>query len=76
MPVSWNILLLHPDEHPESMTFKPLAERSALEQARWWALLSKRLDRQERALYSRDEEARLPEVSFDLWRLLKETDNG
>lgn len=76
MPLSWNALFLHPDEHPDSMNFKPLSERSPREQARWWALFSKRLDRQERALYSREEEARIPEVSFDLWRLLKESGNG
>lgn len=76
MPVTWGASWLHPDEHPESMNYKPLASRSPLEQARWWALMAKRVDRQERALYTRGEEDRLPEVSFDLWRLLKEAGHG
>lgn len=76
MPLNYSFFLLRPEEHPGSLEFKPVSDRTPIEQARWWALISKRLDRQERALYSRDEEDRLPEVSFDLWRLLKESGSG
>lgn len=64
------------DIDPRSPEFRPVHERSPLEQARWWALASKSVARRERALYSREEEARLPEISFDLWRMLKESGNG
>lgn len=67
---------IYPHEHPESIEFKPLIERSPMEQVRWWALVANRLARQERALYTRSEESRFPEVAFDLWRMLKEIDNG
>ena len=66
----------HTDEHPASPDFVPLERRSPIEQARWWALMSKRIGRRERALYSRSEDAKFREVSFDLWRMLKEADNG
>lgn len=69
--------LFHADDiDPASPDFRPVKDRSPIEQARWWALASKSAGRRERALYSPEEEARMPEVSFDLWRMLKEAKNG
>ena len=66
----------HVDLDPASPDYTPLAQRPPLEQARWWALVSRRIGRRERALYSPAEDARVREVSFDLWRMLRENSHG
>lgn len=61
-----------PADDPLDEAFVPIARRSLMEQARWWAVGRKRKTRQERAVLSRSEEGRMTQRSLRVPRVWNE----